>query len=189
VVVDVGTGDGRFVLRTAAADPASLVVGIDADQAGLRAGYSKARRQRLDNTLFVVAGAEHLPAALAGRADEVHVQFPWGSLLRALLLPDPDVVRGLAHLAKPGGAVTLRLSITAHDGVAGMEALDAIGAQTIGRRVAAASDALVFGGARPVTPDEAKRLHSSWAARLRVGHSREAWTLRFHRVAEAATAG
>src|SRR2546426_7896288 len=40
------------------------------------------------NVLFLQAAVEDLPAELDRVADEIHIHFPWGSLLRALLLGD-----------------------------------------------------------------------------------------------------
>jgi 16S rRNA (adenine(1408)-N(1))-methyltransferase len=62
VAIDLGTGDGRHVLAAAAASPDTLVVGIDANAAGMaEASRRAARRSALPNALFAVAAAEHPP--------------------------------------------------------------------------------------------------------------------------------
>lgn len=62
MAVDLGTGDGRRVLRAAAARPDTLVIGVDANAAGMvEASRRAARRGALPNALFVVAAAEHPP--------------------------------------------------------------------------------------------------------------------------------
>jgi 16S rRNA (adenine(1408)-N(1))-methyltransferase len=80
--IDLGTGDGRYVLAAAAAQPDRLVVGVDANVAGMTAASRRAAarpsRGGLPNALFVVAAAEALPAELDGVADMVTVHFPWG---------------------------------------------------------------------------------------------------------------
>jgi 16S rRNA (adenine(1408)-N(1))-methyltransferase len=58
VVIDLGTGDGRSVLARARAAPETLVVGVDANAAGMARA---ARRGGPANALFVVAAAEHPP--------------------------------------------------------------------------------------------------------------------------------
>jgi 16S rRNA (adenine(1408)-N(1))-methyltransferase len=61
-VIDLGTGDGRRVLRAARARPEILHVGIDANAAGMaEASRRAARRGALPNALFAVAAAEHPP--------------------------------------------------------------------------------------------------------------------------------
>jgi tRNA G46 methylase TrmB len=60
-VVDLGTGDGRYVLAVAAADPAALVLGLDASRDGLVEAAVRAARPStrggLANARFVVAAA------------------------------------------------------------------------------------------------------------------------------------
>jgi 16S rRNA (adenine(1408)-N(1))-methyltransferase len=118
-VIDLGTGDGRFVLATAAAEPQTLVIGIDASadamaEASGRAARSS-RRGGLTNALFVAAAAEALPTELAGIADLVAIGLPWGSLLRGALALDADVARGIAGLVAPGGRVEILVAPAARD--------------------------------------------------------------------------
>jgi len=40
----------------------------------------------LPNVLFVQATVENLPEELNESADEIHIHFPWGSLLRSVAL-------------------------------------------------------------------------------------------------------
>jgi 16S rRNA (adenine(1408)-N(1))-methyltransferase len=116
VLVDLGTGDGAFVLRAARARPDCFCIGLDPvaeamAQASRRAA-AKPRRGGLANALFLLAAVEALPSALEGIADEITVNFPWGSLLRALVVPEAPVLEGIARLARPGGDLTLRLNFS-----------------------------------------------------------------------------
>jgi 16S rRNA (adenine(1408)-N(1))-methyltransferase len=62
VAIDLGTGDGRHVLAVAAARPETLVIGLDANAAGMaEASRRAARKGALPNALFAVAAAEHPP--------------------------------------------------------------------------------------------------------------------------------
>ena len=64
------------------------------------------------NALFVVASVEHSPDELRGVADEVFVTLPWGSLMRGIILGEPQVkiskhlaylrARGLVEVARSG---------------------------------------------------------------------------------------
>ena len=79
VVVDLGTGDGRAVLRRAAAEPSALVIGIDAAASAMAEASRRADRRGPTNALFLAAGVEALSASpLAGRADLVTVTVPVG---------------------------------------------------------------------------------------------------------------
>jgi 16S rRNA (adenine(1408)-N(1))-methyltransferase len=119
VVIDLGTGDGRFVLRTARERPQSLVVGIDPVQdtmAGVaRRASAKPSRGGVPNALFLVASAEALPAALSSKASVVTVNFPWGSLLRTLVQPDSGGLRAVVDLLQPGGRLIALLNASVTD--------------------------------------------------------------------------
>jgi len=51
--------------------------------------------------LFVQAAIEDLPDELNGAADEIHIHFPWGSLLRSVAAGDEDVLRSLRRICAP----------------------------------------------------------------------------------------
>lgn len=61
MALDLGTGDGRAVLAAAAAQPDTLVVGVDANAAAMAEASRRAARRDLRNALFIVAAAEHPP--------------------------------------------------------------------------------------------------------------------------------
>lgn len=157
------------------------MVGVDADAAGLYDGFRRARKAKLANAVFVVGSAEALPGALAGTAHEVRVHFPWGSLLRAVLAPDPDVVAGVAALLRPGGALTVLVSVVDRDRVEGVDRLDERTAGRVASRLAATGAGLRLDACRPATAADVEASHSAWAKRLGVGRSRPAWLLAFHR--------
>lgn len=105
VVIDIGTGDGRFVSAAAGANPRKFYVGIDANTKPLEKVSMKVTRKParggLPNTIFVQAAVEDLPAELDAVADEIHIHFPWGSLLKAVATGDSDVLASLRRIAAP----------------------------------------------------------------------------------------
>ncbi len=106
IVLDIGTGDGRFVYQSARADPTKFFIGVDASPKALAKVsakiYRKPAKGGLANVLFVQAAVENLPAELDGVADEIHVHFPWGSLLRAVATGDAEVLGNLRRVCAPG---------------------------------------------------------------------------------------
>ena len=105
VIVDIGTGDGRFVSTAARANPSKFYIGIDANAKPLEKISMKATRKSakggLPNVLFVQAAVENLPEELNETADEIHIHFPWGSLLRAVVLGDETVLASLRRICAP----------------------------------------------------------------------------------------
>jgi 16S rRNA (adenine(1408)-N(1))-methyltransferase len=105
VVIDIGTGDGRFVYNSARANPNKFYIGIDANAKPLEKISMKATRKSakggLPNVLFVQAAIESLPEEINSSADEIHIHFPWGSLLRAVVLGDENALSGLHRICAP----------------------------------------------------------------------------------------
>src|SRR6478672_1447684 len=123
VHVDVGTGDGRAVLRTARRDPDRLVIGLDAAAGPMAEASRRAARtgpHGLPNALFAVAGVETPPGEIVGRADLVSATFPWGSLLAGVLGIEPRAMTGLASLVAPGGSLEALVSVEPRDRLAGL---------------------------------------------------------------------
>lgn len=106
VHIDIGTGDGRYVTRTAHACPGDLAIGIDAYAAGMRG----ASRRAPANALYLIANALALPEELTGLGTHLTVNFPWGSLLTGLLDGDPALLDGLQRLARPGASLEVLLN-------------------------------------------------------------------------------
>ncbi len=117
IVVDLGTGDGRYVLRTARSRGDALVIGIDPVASAMAASAGRARRKPArggaENAVFVVASLERLPGVLRGVATEVTVNFPWGSLLLAVGWPRVEDLRAIVELMQPGAAVRALLNASA----------------------------------------------------------------------------
>lgn len=107
VLLDLGTGDGRFALAIARADPSCLVIGVDACREGLR---RLSRTYRADNAIFVIANALALPPALGATATRVVMNFPYGSLLRGLTEGEPALFTSLHAVTRSGAIVACRLN-------------------------------------------------------------------------------
>jgi len=102
IVIDIGTGDGLFVFECARQNPRKFYIGIDASARPLAKISEKVHRKPakggLPNILFLQAAVEDLPSELDGVADEVHVHFPWGSLLGAVATGNEAVLRDLRRI-------------------------------------------------------------------------------------------
>ncbi len=108
VLLDLGTGDGRYARALARTHPDWLAIGVDACREGLR-GRSRVASVG-DNALFVIANALALPSGLTGLATRLAINFPWGSLLPGLLDGDQGLLDGLCTDTRPGAILECRLN-------------------------------------------------------------------------------
>ena len=174
VFIDIGTGDGRYALHLAHANPADFIIGIDTCRENLRT----ASRTAPANVLFVIADARVPPPELSGLARRLTVNFPWGSLLTGLLTRESAVLTGLAAIAAPNAVVDVRVN--------GDALVQAGGALEDG--AARLLSALRAHGFRvdhleEMNADALRRCSTTWARRLAHGRHPRAVSLRVIRTA------
>jgi hypothetical protein len=168
IILDLGTGDGRYARSLAERHPRWFVVGLDSCRENLR----EHSQVKLGNLLFVIASAQELPHELTGLVSHLTVNFPWGSLLESLLSGDPRLIRGLKSVSRARASLDLRLN-----GGALAEA---------GKTLEAGTDRIYFHLLQagwqlehPVLMDASalKRFPSTWAKRLAFGRDPRAMML------------
>ena len=165
VIIDIGTGDGRFVYQSARQNPNKFYIGIDPNVSPLEKISEKIHRKPskggAPNVLFIQAAVEDLPRELDGVADEVHVHFPWGSLLRAFVTGDVDVLRNVRRICAPGAMLEVVIN-------------DAIADQFIERYRSAGFEVLEHGF---MSTADWSHLQSTWARRLKQNEHRSVFYL------------
>lgn len=179
VLVDVGTGDARRALRIARARPDTLVIGLDANREVMRDVARKAARKPakggVGNLALVWSSIEDAPIEIVGIADEVEVVLPWGALLEGVVHADPDVVGGIASLARGGARVVFVLNCDVWE-IQGPKPIDVLPAATP-ELFAALADTYAECGleleyATYMTDAELADVASSWVKRVRDHHPR-----------------
>jgi len=106
VILDLGTGDGKFALHHARTFPYHFVIGVDS----CRENLCEHSRAKLTNLLFVIASAQALPRELNELASHITINFQWGSLLESLLKDDPCLMRGLVSISHANAVIDVRLN-------------------------------------------------------------------------------
>ncbi len=159
-LIDLGTGDGRFALDFAMRNPDWFVIGLDACRENLREHSRSAQR----NLLFAICEAQSLPWELTGMASRLTINFPWGSLLSALLSGESALMRGLASISNPQASLEIRLNggALAEAGVA----LDA-GTKYVRDRLMQAG--WLMEPPQSISVAVLRNLPSTWARRLAFG--------------------
>ncbi len=182
VVVDIGTGDGRFVYRSALANPNKFYIGIDANTKPLEKISMKATRRKpskggLPNVLFVQAAIENLPEELNAAADEIHIHFPWGSLLSAVVTGKESVLSSLRRICAPECLVEIVIGIDQERDKSEIERLelpqlssDYLENVLIPKYQAAGFEIIDKG---ILLPADWSKLETSWARKLQGGSNRQ----------------
>lgn len=114
IAMDVGTGQGKFVLDLARDFPDKLVIGVDAVAENMaksaRSAGASIKKGGLPNALFIRAAAERLPGPFEGMVDELTVQYPWGSLMRIVSEPSLAQLRLLRGVCRSGASLSVLLN-------------------------------------------------------------------------------
>ena len=179
-MIDLGTGDGRFVYQSARRNPNKFYIGIDAQTRALEKISEKIHRKPqkggLANVMFVQASVEDLPSELDGVADEIHIHFPWGSLLRAVASGEQATLASLRRICAPDAWLEVIIGMDPERDRAeierlGLEPLSAEFMETVlvARYADAAFDVVEHG---VLEPGEWPRLETTWAHRLSGSESR-----------------
>jgi len=126
--------------------------------------------------MYVQAAVETLPEELGRVADEIFVNFPWGSLLRAVAGGDEIVLASLRRISAPDARLRVLFTIDPERDRSEIERLglppvdeDYLKA-VLPRRYAAAGFANVNAETLSALPPE---LQTSWAKRLRTSSKRQ----------------
>ena len=106
ILLDLGTGDGKFAFCHADNFPSHFVIGVES----CRENLHEHSRAKLPNLLYIIANAQSLPHELHGLVSHITINFPWGSLLESLLAGDSRLLRGLESVANSSTTVDIRLN-------------------------------------------------------------------------------
>jgi len=180
VIVDIGTGDGRFVYQSARQNPKKFYIGIDPNVRQLEKIsekiYRKPAKGGAPNAVFIQAALENLPEELDGVADELHVHFPWGSLLRAVATGEIELLRNLRKICSFGALLEVVIGL---DPVRDRAELERLGItelslqqidEVLSRQYAAAGFEITERGLIPAA--EWPEFNTSWAKRLQHNDNR-----------------
>jgi predicted RNA methylase len=168
IILDLGTGDGRYARTLAREHSDWFIVGVDSCRENLR----EHSQTKLQNLLFIIASAQKLPNEFDGFVSHITINFPWGSLLESLLAGDPMLMRGLESVSRSTTSLELRLN-----GGALAEAGTSLeaGVKTIHNNLLQAG----WHVKTPVTMDASslKDFPSTWSKRLAFGRDPRAMIL------------
>ncbi len=177
--MDLGTGDGSYVINNARAFPDQFFIGIDSNADNLCDASRKtaefSSKKGLKNALFIHAGIENLPEELHGVATQLTVLLPWGSLLKAVALPDIQLLKTMAKLCSKNAKVRIILGFDSaaeqkviHE--LGLPKIDSEYLQSLPKRYLEAGFSV---RAQYFKQEDLKTLPTTWAKKLAYGKNRQ----------------
>ena len=103
-IMDLGTGDGNFIYNQAKQNTNTLCIGIDLVPENMKKVSNKIgkkpSRGGVNNLVLIIADVETLPEILYNTANKVHVNFPWSSLLKGVVLPETNILNNIKSIMK-----------------------------------------------------------------------------------------
>lgn len=184
VIVDLGTGDGRFVLKNALKNPNNLYIGIDPSEKQLQIYSKEANKKRLNNALFIVDSIQMLTSDLYNTADELFINLPWGTLLEQIVNPTKESILTIYNLLKEEG--TLQIVLGYQDQLEPGETerlnLPELNYELIKDVIYPAFTAYTdfeLVDYNKIDKDELKQINSSWAKKLMHGSDRPLYKIIF----------
>lgn len=186
VIVDIGTGDGKFVYDLAKEYPDRFVIGIDPSHKSVSEIsakiYKKPQKGGLKNALFVLSGVENLPEELDGVANQVFINFPWSGLLRGIVLGEEETFSPIRRICQKGAIVDIVFGYSKESEGNKTEELHLpVLTEKYLReemREKIEKQGFVMEDVQKISQEEIKDFPSSWARRLRFGKERDFYFVR-----------
>lgn len=171
--------------QCARANPGGFYVGIDANARPLAKISERIHRRPAKggapNAAYVLAAVENLPSELDRVATVVRVNFPWGSLLRAVAAGDAPNLKNIWRICQPGARLEVVVGLDPERDRAEMQRLGVspltpsfVEASLVPNYRQAGFEVIEFA----VIPSvEWAGMNSSWARRLRANPGRTVWRI------------
>ena len=183
VIIDLGTGDGRFIYQNALDNPSNFYIGIDPAASQMEEYSKKSLKKKLKNLLYVVVSIEHLDTDLNWLADELYINLPWGSLLSLLMSGDDTAYARISGLIKKGSTLNIMLGYSkeSEPGETQRLGLEEINEQVIRDKIISGFEKAGLKNTKLKLLETAnlKEFKTSWAKKLAFGRPRPLYLLSF----------
>lgn len=185
VVIDIGTGDGKFVYELAKKNPDKFIIGIDPDHSSVEKFSAKIGKKKakggLPNALYVLGDVSDLPDELTGVANQVFINFPWSSLLHGIVCGDANTWKNIKKVCQPGARISIVFGYDPglEQSLAESFHLPKLSMKYIQQQMIPRIQSLRFEvlGIHEVTKDMLMNFPSDWAKRLAFGKDRQYYAI------------
>ncbi len=104
-ILDIGTGDGRFIYKSAALNPKNIYIGIE-PSVNFKEYQREINRKKLSNATLINSSLESFEAK-DNFFDYIYIHLPWGVLLKYVVTVDKDILKKLTKMLKKGGELEI----------------------------------------------------------------------------------
>lgn len=184
-IIDLGTGDGRFIYKQAVSRPENLYIGIDPAPKQFEPYLKRARKNKVQNLKYIVGSLELLPPEYIGKANKVYINLPWGTLLESLIKGSSlEKILSLFKNTKAELILLLGYSPDFEPSETARLSLPELTKETLelGLIKNLADFGFTLSEFSELSQNELKKIDSSWAKKLSFGNPRVIYKLIFTRV-------
>jgi 16S rRNA (adenine(1408)-N(1))-methyltransferase len=174
--LDIGTGDGRYVFKSALKNPNYLYIGID-PAPNLKDYQRKINRKKLNNSILIVSSIENFNPQLSDYFDEISIILPWGSLLKYVVTTDQKFFEKIITWLKPLGNIKIIFGFNEdfeekETKRLGLPELNTEEIQYISQKYKNLKNVKLV-DFRETTPKDLKNFETTWAKKLTFGAERK----------------
>lgn len=186
VILDMGTGDGRFVYKNALEKKNNFWIGMDPSEKQLTIYSKKAVRKNLENVIFVVGSVENIPRELEYSCQKINIVFPWGTLLQKTVLAEKNFLKKLGNLYQNDKIHELEIILGFSPQLEPSESerlkLPEISISYLERNLIPAYERAGFKMEKIeiISKQELKKIESTWSKKLAYAKTREIFRLTFY---------
>ncbi|MFC1755838.1 methyltransferase domain-containing protein [Patescibacteria group bacterium] len=185
VIIDLGTGDGRFVFKNALKEKDFFFMGIDPSEKQLLEYSKKAVRKKLPNLMYVVGSVEQLPIELENVAQKIYINLPWGSLLSSVVNPNKEIVKNIGNLLKKSGSLEITVGYHEQSEPSETERLNLpdLNEDYINSGLAPVYKECGFelSNLEKIEKKDLKKIETTWSKKLSFGKDRDVFKLVFNK--------
>ena len=181
IVIDLGTGNGKFVYDLAFNNPEILYLGIEPTASNLFEYSKKANKNKVKNLIYMITSIERMDDVLNEMADIVYINFPWGSLLEAIVKDIPELLGKIALLGKKGAEYNFTFAYsTIHEPVEiEKRKLPLLTDDYLKSNLSAIYEkaGLIIENYTNLKPEDIKEFGTLWAKKLFLGKNRDVYNI------------
>ncbi len=184
-IIDLGTGDGRFIYENAKTKHSMLFIGVDLLAESMREYSAKCEKQKITNAVYLIGSSDSFLPEAKELANTIYINLPWGSLLADCIKPSPEFIHSLGRVLKQQGTVVITLGYSEEFEQKEITRLNlpAINLETIKLSMVPmfTQNGFELNKITELSKEEIANIGSTWAKKLKFGNNRPVFTIVFTR--------